>query len=195
MCHPFPVSRSHEELTAPYLMTQKAIIHNGVLFAPRYNTGFSDTAIFAKWNAVFNKKLKHKLIKRHIGTDRLAVVTPEKVTLFGVWSERDGVHYSNLYSITETVRTYAAPVARVGRSVWANGDLLDSPADRYETSTDDFLSFNEELDWCPRCGSDRTEYIGAKTLTFECLDCHTVYNEMSFLEDYTLNTAYSEEDR
>lgn len=176
MTHPFPVSRKNADLKATYAKTDKAIIHNGVLFDPKLDChGFSDTAIFAKWIAVTKPKMKK--IKKRLGNDRLAIVTKEKVELLGEWHDLDGVMYSNLYSLQ---KPYSYSYGRWDESRWG---MTSASAGMQE----DYYDTLEELDYCQQCGSDNTEYIGVYTKTFECLDCHTVYNQEQYMELYDLN--------
>lgn len=178
MTHPFPVSRKNADLVSPYFKTDKAVIHNGVMFNPNLSChGYSDTAIFAKWLAVFNPKMKK--IKKVLGEDRLAIVTKEKVELLGDWHEKDGIMYSNLYSL-----------ASYSYSKWDDdyefskrwGSTAHGYADDHHA-----VDTLEELDYCVNCGSDNTEYIGVYTMTMECLTCHSVYNVEQFMETYDLN--------
>jgi hypothetical protein len=173
MTHPFPVSNDNNDLKSLDLLTDTAIIHNGVMFSPRFDSGYSDTAIFSRYLAI--NGINYSKIQEIIGYDRLAIVTQDDVELIGQWNEIDGVFYSNLYSIADEIE-----------SKWAYRDNLKDP---YFHSSDDWAFYDsrnyfedEDLEFCPCCSSDEIEHIGLKSLTFECLECGVVFNESHFLE-------------
>jgi len=159
MTHPFPISSKNSDLTDLSISTPMAIIHNGVLFRPIINE-YSDTAIFASWISRAAPTLIE--IERVLGPDRLAIVTKDKVQLLGKWEERNGLMYSNLYSVAEY------------KSDW-----------KWEQDFDKFL-YSTDLDNCPHCGSENTECIGVKVEAMECLTCGTIYNsEMEMVKAHS----------
>lgn len=174
MTHPFPVSTDNNDLKSLEIETQTAIIHNGVMFSPKLDSGYSDTAIFTKYYALKNG-LNDLEISEIIGSDRLAIASKDGVKLVGSWHEVDGLHYSNLGSFES--RSYRS----------FNDSFLDDPyfysSDYafFDSRRDSYLE-NEELQFCPCCGSDEVEQIGIRSLAVECLDCGSVFNETHFLE-------------
>lgn len=160
MCHPFPIEHSKTAYRKLTHMTKKALVHNGVMFQPRLNQ-VSDTAIFSRLMAL-NPNMCDKTIKRIVGSDRLAILdsNAQKVSLIGDWIKKDGVFYSNTYSLVSS---------------------------RYEEKSFNAYSKNDSYDddsmeICPCCGSEDTIKIGYATKTYECYECLTVYNETNFLE-------------
>lgn len=173
MTHPFPVSNDRHDLKSLDLITDTAIIHNGVLFSPRFDTVYSDTAIFARYLAI--KGINYNHISSIIGDDRLAIMTKNGVELLGQWYEIDGLHYSNTYSIQEY-----SPKNHI--SSYLNDPFYASSSDDWAMyDSRHFLDDDDALEYCPHCLSDEIEHIGLKSLTFECLSCGTVFNETQFL--------------
>lgn len=162
MTHPFPVSNDNKDLKSLEILTEKAIIHNGVLFSPKFSSGYSDTAIFTRYLAL--KGINYDKIHEIIKSDRLAICSSNGVELLGQWHDINGVFYSNLYSIENTYK--------------------NNFRDPYFYSDDffDLKSYDDDLDFCPCCGSDEVEHIASRSLTFECLSCGTIYNDTHFLE-------------
>lgn len=174
MTHPFPVSTDNYDLKSLRIDTDTAIIHNGVMFSPKLNSGYSDTAIFTKYYALKNG-LTDKEINQIIGSDRLAIASKNGVRLIGSWHEIDGLHYSNLGSFES--RSYKS----------FNDSFLDDPyfysSDYafFDSRRDSFFD-NEDLQICPCCESHDVEIIGIRSLAIECLDCGAVFNDTQFLE-------------
>jgi hypothetical protein len=196
MTHPFPVSKKNNELKALYHVTDKAIIHNGVMFNPMSPShGYSDTAIFSKWLALKNPDEKE--MKKVLGGDRLAIVTGEKVSLMGNWTEIAGCFYSQTYSINTYRSSSLWSEPRKGKVLtWdpKSGKSMKEVFDDYEYKDEEFdVDALMEMDFCPSCGSDRTEQIGYNTITFECLDCCAVYNQYDCLDSFT-SKLYDEDE-
>jgi predicted glutamine amidotransferase len=96
LCHPFPASKNNNDLLALELVTDTALIHNGVMFQPNLND-YSDTAIFSRYFAHFAPSLKQ--INKVIKNDRLAIVTKDGVKMLGFWEVKGDCFYSNTYSL------------------------------------------------------------------------------------------------
>lgn len=173
LCHPFPVSKSNADLKALSMVTDKALIHNGVMFQPKIND-YSDTAIFSRYMA--HAAPDNKTIREIIGNDRLAIVTGLGVNLIGDWNLIDGCVFSNLYSTAIEEETHIKEKISYKES-WAFDDLRNDP---YYFS-EDYVG-HEDLEFCPSCDSDYVEMIGVNSIACECLDCGTIFNETEFLE-------------
>jgi len=94
LTHPFPVSNSNEAVKKLCLVTEKAIIHNGVIYQPNIKN-YSDTAVFSRW--LDYAKPTRKKIETMLGGDRLAIMTADSVELIGDWNEEEGIFYSNTH--------------------------------------------------------------------------------------------------
>ena len=95
--HPFSITKDVKLLQALNVRTNYALIHNGILpIEPA--KGISDTMEFCRRlvslyrdiPAVFN------LIQGMAGNNKIAVMTREKVHLFGEWEQVEDVYFSNL---------------------------------------------------------------------------------------------------
>ena len=95
--HPFPIPFSEAlETTA-----DMAVVHNGTIHQLGDKV-HSDTYLFSKdflSDPLLRNNLEHppiyKLIKKFIGSSRLAILTPEKIIFWGEWVEEDKIKYSN----------------------------------------------------------------------------------------------------
>lgn len=189
LTHPFPVSRSNKDLKALSIETEKAIIHNGVMFSP-IGKEYSDTAIFSKYMAL-KKDLSNEEIKAIIGVDRMAIATISGVELIGSWSSISGVMFSNTYSIEPKI-VWDAPAPKFSDSAFWDSRKEEKG---YLSSFDDPFYWSENaamvggLEYCPHCDSDNTELIGINQTVAECLDCGSVYNDTHFLEAKNNNTS------
>ena len=155
MTHPFPISKKNDDLLKIEYNTDKALIHNGVLFNPILNN-YSDTAIFSRYLAYKDNHKNDELINSLIGRDKVAIFETGKPTrLFGKWEEIDGVFYSNTHSFYEE----------------KNFNFGNYDHD------EDFI------DCCPLCESEDIFRIGVYSKTYECGDCYSVFNEKYFLEN------------
>lgn len=171
LTHPFPVTKKNSDFRQMNFITEKAIIHNGVLFNPMLNT-FSDTAIFSRYLAL-KPRISEKQIKKILGDDRLAMIHKDKIKLLGSWTKIDGLHYSNIYSLMP---------ARGHMDAFNWGDSVTSINDYKDEHAYDPYALTEG-ECCPFCDSKEIEYIGVYTKTFECLECSTVFNDSDMLID------------
>lgn len=97
MTHPFPISSNNSDLLSLNIKTSEALIHNGVMFSPKFQEKFSDTAIFTKWISLF--KPDQKRIKEVLKENRLLIMNLKENIFLGEWHNIDGLKYSNTYSL------------------------------------------------------------------------------------------------
>lgn len=95
--HPFSLTKDVKLLKHPNVRTNYALVHNGML--PIEPEGdISDTMEFCRRLAPLYRDIPavFNLIQGMAGNNKIAVMTREKVHLFGAWEIRDGVYFSNL---------------------------------------------------------------------------------------------------
>ena len=95
--HPFSLTKDVKLLKHPNVRTNYALVHNGML--PIEPEGdISDTMEFCRRLAPLHQNIPavFNLIQGMAGSNKIAVMTREKVHLFGAWEIRDGVYFSNL---------------------------------------------------------------------------------------------------
>lgn len=95
--HPFSLTKDVKLLKHPNVRTNYALVHNGML--PIEPEGdISDTMEFCRRLAPLYQNIPAalELIQGMAGNNKIAVMTREKVHLFGAWEIRDGVYFSNL---------------------------------------------------------------------------------------------------
>lgn len=106
MRHPFPLSNNETELMAGEIETDKAMIHNGVIWdIDTKKTHLSDTAIFVKdilsnsiiKNSIRDNNAVNTLIAGTLGsTNKIAVLHGDGlIQTWGEFETEDGVLYSN----------------------------------------------------------------------------------------------------
>ena len=98
--HPFCITKDVKLLQHTNVLSNNALIHNGILPIEPEVKGISDTmelcrrlaegGLSRNIPAVFN------LIQGMAGNNKIAVMTREKVHLFGDWESVEGVYFSNL---------------------------------------------------------------------------------------------------
>lgn len=94
--HPFSLTTNVKLLKHTNVLTDYALIHNGILpIEPEGN--ISDTMEFCRRIAGFQKNIPEifNLIDGMLGNNKIAVMTRDKVHLFGEWENIDGVYFSN----------------------------------------------------------------------------------------------------
>jgi predicted glutamine amidotransferase len=171
MTHPFPISSKNSDLSKQFLITDKALVHNGVLFSPQYQKIFSDTAIFTKWYKM--TRPDDKRLNEVLKGNRIAIMDNEGVKMLGDWTKIDGLYYSNTHYI---------------KSHCSSESIFEEK---------DFYSYHWKMEKCSHCSSEDIEAIGIYTETFECLDCGNVFNtsnqnfnEVDFNEDNEQDLFY-----
>lgn len=94
--HPFSLTKDIKLLKHTNVLTNYALIHNGMLpIEPEGN--ISDTMEFCRRLAPFYQNIPAalKLIEGMAGNNKIAVMTRDKVHLFGEWERIEGVYFSN----------------------------------------------------------------------------------------------------
>lgn len=97
LTHPFSLTKEIKLLTHTNVLTNCALIHNGML--PIKPEGdISDTMELCRRLSGFRTNIPEvfNLINGMRGSNKIAVMTREKVHLFGDWENIDGVYFSNL---------------------------------------------------------------------------------------------------
>lgn len=95
--HPFPITKDIKMLQHCNVLANNVLMHNGVLPIDPENKQISDTMELARrLFAIGNPAEGLNLIDGFIGTNKLALLTPQKTILKGDWKEIDGVYFSNL---------------------------------------------------------------------------------------------------
>ena len=95
--HPFSLTGDVKLLKHTNVLTNYALIHNGIL--PIEPSGdISDTMEFCRRLAPLYQNIPSafNLIEGMAGNNKIAVMTRERVHLFGQWERIDGVYFSNL---------------------------------------------------------------------------------------------------
>lgn len=164
-CHPFPVSKTLEDLRALTMRADVALVHNGVIpfcGAPKKNKGWkkkeilSDTQIFSRdylvpmrdhlFDPAFLTLVEEATSSKFIFMDR------EQTVLVGQFIEDQGILYSN--------DTYK-------RSRWATATSYPS---KYSFYFDEYEDYDGSEDLCDFCGeySPGGWYEGR---LWVCVDC------------------------
>ena len=96
LTHPFSLTKDVKLLTHTHVLTNYALIHNGML--PIESEEGSDTMEFCRRLAPFYQNIPSafNLIEGMAGNNKIAVMTRDKVHLFGEWERLNGVYFSNL---------------------------------------------------------------------------------------------------
>lgn len=95
--HPFSLTKDIKLLKHTNVLTNYALIHNGILpIEPEGN--ISDTMEFCRRLAPLYRDIPSvfNLIEGMVGNNKIAVMTREWVHLFGQWECVEGVYFSNL---------------------------------------------------------------------------------------------------
>lgn len=95
LTHPFSLTKDVKLLKHTNVRTNYALIHNGML--PIESEEGSDTMEFCRRLAPLwqNIPAALNLIEGMAGNNKIAVMTRDKVHLFGEWENIDGVYFSN----------------------------------------------------------------------------------------------------
>lgn len=96
LTHPFSLTKDVKLLKHTNVKTNYALIHNGML--PIESDEGSDTMEFCRRLAPLYQNIPAalNLIQGMAGNNKIAVMTSDKVHLFGEWETIDGVYFSNL---------------------------------------------------------------------------------------------------
>ena len=95
--HPFSLTKDVKLLKHTNVLTNYALIHNGML--PIEPPGdISDTMEFCRRLAPLYQNIPSafNLLEGMAGNNKIAVMTKDKVHLFGHWERIDGIYFSNL---------------------------------------------------------------------------------------------------
>lgn len=216
MTHPFPITNDRLDLKSLEIECDRAIVHNGVMFSPKYTENWSDTAIFARWLHVV--KPSGNRMRKVLGSDRLAIIDKHNgVKLCGSWTNINGCYFSNNHShYTASYYKGSSYKADDYAYNWLTHKYEYTPksssiSSRYSrnshgTDYDNSFAYHDsrheldeaiqtrkmsemvEMGICPLCQSDNVYMIGLKSDTCECQDCGTVYND----NDYLVPSTYIE---
>lgn len=96
LTHPFSLTKDVKLLKHANVKTNYALIHNGML--PIEPDEGSDTMEFCRRLAPLYQNITAalNLIEGMAGNNKIAIMTRDKVHLFGDWETIDGVYFSNL---------------------------------------------------------------------------------------------------
>lgn len=96
LTHPFSLTRDVKLLKHTNVRTNYALIHNGML--PIESDEGSDTMELCRRLSGLRTNIPEifNLIEGMLGNNKIAVMTRDKVHLFGDWENIDGVYFSNL---------------------------------------------------------------------------------------------------
>ncbi len=144
--HPFSITQDINLLKHPNVLTNYALIHNGILpIEPQGD--ISDTMELCRRLAGLHRDIPaiFNLINGMIGNNKIAIMTRDKVHLLGEWQDVDGVYFSNMYWDWQGFEFY---------------DDFPFIAEQKELS---------ELNrgYCPSCGGD----IIKDDSLFYCMEC------------------------
>lgn len=156
-CHPFPISNVVQDLTATYIETDKAFVHNGIIGKGKGK--LSDTMIYVKdklfpmRHSLSTKKIQKKIEKDTKGSRTITIDTEsDTILLTGDWIESDGILYSN--------STYRKRESCFSKK-WDK--LYDTGKDNAEDSA-----------LCPMC-FEHSDIISYAHGLLECPNCSTVF--------------------
>lgn len=95
--HPFSLTKNVKLLKHTNVLTNYALIHNGIL-PIKLSGDISDTMEFCRRLAPLYQSIPSafNLIEGMAGNNKIAVMTREQVHLFGQWERIEGVYFSNL---------------------------------------------------------------------------------------------------
>lgn len=149
MTHPFPMSSDNGQLEKTDIVSDYAIVHNGIIHltsTASYNASLSDTATFirdyltliAKNPGWFTNDADKKLIETLIGasSNRMAILNSEGQILGmgSTWTEDNGIFYSN-----ESFKDY---YTRYGKTY--NKGVVTGTAAGTSTSTSKYYGYNDD---------------------------------------------------
>lgn len=159
-CHPFPISNIVKDLTATYIETDKAFVHNGVIGKGKGK--LSDTMVYVKdklfpmRHSLSTKKAQKKIEKDTVGSRTITIDTATNtILLTGEWIDNDGILYSN--------STYRKRESCFSKK-W----------DSYYTEKGNAESNVEDSALCPMC-FERSDIISYTHGLLECPNCSTVF--------------------
>lgn len=140
LTHPFSLTRDVKLLKHTNVKTNYALIHNGML--PIESEEGSDTMEFCRRLAPLYQNIPSafNLIEGMAGNNKIAVMTRDKVHLFGEWENIDGVYFSNL--LWDWNDDFYLPTRKELRQLnkgfcpYCNGKIIP----------------DDEMFYCPECG-------------------------------------------
>lgn len=99
--HPFPITEDVKLLQHTNIVTNFAMVHNGILPIEPEFKDISDTMELSRRisSGGFHRDIPalFRLLQGFTGENKIAVMTKEKVYLSGEWENIDGVYYSNTH--------------------------------------------------------------------------------------------------
>lgn len=167
LTHPFPITKDIETMKKTVLITNSALIHNGVLGKGEEN--ISDTMCFIR-DIVYPviDLVGHKgvinLLARCADGSKLALYANRKVYLTGNWIITDGVYYSN--------KDYETPKPFIGYGIH-NSDWYQDyyEGNLFETKAkEEHPAFSSGF-CCPNCGELEELVCDDGCEEFTCESC------------------------
>lgn len=175
-CHPFPICNDNALLKTQDVLTNTVLIHNGVLPITPSSPDISDTMELCRLLHPFANRLQEagKLIEELLGSNKVAILSENQVSLLGTWTPIDGVYYSNTHWQYKSVS-------------FNGGYPMSSYAyeDDYAYDDDDDPYWvQEQLDClenmiCPYCG----EAVIKDITGYWCPDCRMAW-DMAQIKSY-----------
>jgi len=166
--HPFPITDKVQELKALSFITNKAVLHNGVIGVGTKQ--LSDTMLFIKdvlfnFSDLFDNKKVIKAIENMTVGNRLLIVDNGKVYKTGTWIKDKGVFYSN--------DTY-----KKEKYTWFLKDKdYDTSPVKYGNNNYNRFEETELYDICPVCGSSFSDIdYDENSKTWTCYACQTTFD-------------------
>lgn len=98
LTHPFSLTKDVKLLKHTHVNTNYALIHNGMLPIEPRDNGISDTVELCRRLAPLYQNIPAALdlMQGMVDDNKIAVMTRDKVHLFGEWDNVDGVYFSNM---------------------------------------------------------------------------------------------------
>ena len=212
MCHPFPVSNKADKLKATDLITDQAMVHNGIISIVPRAKDWSDSAEFAamlkerrSWMGR-NRLPDLQAYKSVLGErNKVAVLGSTGIETYGTWSEYNGCLYSNLFwQFQEPMwrGKITAPVT-FGKSqtkgyeedlIYRRGDKLRVSGlyrtytgldlDQCTFNTSDSVVYKYE---CPYCGLSLENYLDQLSgildpYVYVCHNCEVIFDAYAYDE-------------
>ena len=114
-CHPFPLTKDVNALKAQKAVTNRAVVHNGLIGTGDESLGLSDTMLFVRdilsssavAENLSDMAVRH-LLAAFLKTSRLLVWDKDWVFKFGDWEKdnKTGIYYSNSGYLTPATNVY-----------------------------------------------------------------------------------------
>lgn len=159
-CHPFLIGKRTTKTKFVLSKDEQVLFHNGIMFNPGLDLGFSDTQIMARGMRDI------KELDYYTKWNKFLVQDNRKTLFLGNWFEVDNMLYSNLSYHLEKYT-----------SKWSNWENWENEYYNYGSYQQKVEPIEEEKGIkCPVCDSRNTYEVSEWNETHECDDCHALFD-------------------